>query len=1129
MSPPLMLLLITTSTTLTGAHLSRIQYNVCPKWLMMCANVEWKNVAVASITNCQHHRARCAVPKFPSRATKNNCQLLPVGSHRIHPDQITLVGGNGHADKIIRKQTGWLLLLLLPSLVFAQDPPGTWQQPYAIPVDAEKVSFLGYDSLSSELRVSMWEEMVVPFKLVELNYHGPEADIKITNSGQTGAVLHLEGGKHFIVINNKMDYEVAAHRTSMVYLSVGNSQIFLAIDLINILDNVPVMSSAGPCSVDEGLENYLSNCEYTVFHADGFVTNGILGNDTNAVGFDLPETNAELFKFEEVVSGGDNYNKKFKLKVLKKLDYTQNAVYSFLVTVYDLNRTHTATQNIVVQVINVESRDPVFTRPFTTQRIDEKSPYSTIVQAIDGDTGLGRPICYEIVTEQEKYAEYFSIGRETGELNVKPINRDHEQNEFYQFTIWAYKCHNREFNESNVGAIILNDLNDSPPVFSVEPTQLKFWENTPMELDFEQFTIDDLDLGPHATYSVDLQERVSNELLEDVSSFSITPRSGYQRVNFTLTVVNPAELDYEVLARQKFDLLVTAKEEVHTTVQVLNIELLNWNDEVPQFELDTYRISCRETVEEGYQLVTVHVTDRDIEDSVELEILSNIRRDLNVTKLESTVDKQYSFLISTNRNDVFDWDIASEVVVQLQASDTLQTEKNEQIHHVFAQLIITVLDVNNKPPSIVLPRGSIHIEENSAPGTVASIAGEDATIIGTDPDSSAELVFSIDWEKSYAVKTGATVSFTIFEGCLVFQVDRTNPNHVVGKLVVNPDYDQATINQKLDYEAYETLFLNIKLVDMKQEIPPGDTETLLVIQIDDVNDNAPEFVDSTLTDERFVLEEATAGSIVGSIAAIDKDGPLYNQITYSLRATNPNHAGWISIDPLTGLLSVNATETNPINCDDPITADIPLDITITDGEFTASGQVSVKITDTNNQNPLFSVPDDQIIRILEKPPVETEIQRLRAKDLDRDEPFHTAAFELDLRTYPELQRYFDIVREQEKVDDRMINIALVRVRPNGEKLDRDAGPAQHQIKVIAIDNPNSSGRRNSDDTTFTLVLLDVNDNRPELPVHGELKLSENTAEGVAIVDVFEATDRDDRETPNAKINYRILQISAGRL
>lgn len=77
-------------------------------------------------------------------------------------------------------------------------------------------------------------------------------------------------------------------------------------------------------------------------------------------------------------------------------------MYSFQVKVYDLDRTHEASQNIVVQVKNIESRDPVFTRPFTTQRIDEKSPFSAIVQAIDGDTGLGRQICYELVTEQEK-------------------------------------------------------------------------------------------------------------------------------------------------------------------------------------------------------------------------------------------------------------------------------------------------------------------------------------------------------------------------------------------------------------------------------------------------------------------------------------------------------------------------------------------------------------------------------------------------------------------------------------------------------------------------------------------------------------------------------------------------------
>lgn len=83
----------------------------------------------------------------------------------------------------------------------------------------------------------------------------------------------------------------------------------------------------------------------------------------------------------------------------------------------------------------------------------------------------------------------------------------------------------------------------------------------------------------------------------------------------------------------------------------------------------------------------------------------------------------------------------------------------------------------------------------------------------------------------------------------------------------------------MDYESYETLFLTIRLVDLNQVIPPGDTEAVLVLQLDNVNDNEPEFVGNTLTVERFVLEEAEPGTIVGSIAAIDKDG---DTITYTI-------------------------------------------------------------------------------------------------------------------------------------------------------------------------------------------------------------------------------------------------------
>lgn len=123
-----------------------------------------------------------------------------------------------------------------------------------------------------------------------------------------------------------------------------------------------------------------------------------------------------------------------------------------------------------------------------------------------------------------------------------------------------------------------------------------------------------------------------------------------------------------------------------------------------------------------------------------------------------------------------------------------------------------------------------------------------------------------------------TISITHYS-CLIIDVDSTDHNRVTGRIRVNPELNQSTINERLDYEAYETLFLTVRLVDEKQVIPPGDTEAIIVIQIGNVNDNEPEFVGNTLDVERVVLEEADRGTIVGTIAAIDRDG---DPITYSI-------------------------------------------------------------------------------------------------------------------------------------------------------------------------------------------------------------------------------------------------------
>lgn len=97
-------------------------------------------------------------------------------------------------------------------------------------------------------------------------------------------------------------------------------------------------------------------------------------------------------------------------------------------------------------------------------------------------------------------------------------------------------------------------------------------------------------------------------------------------------------------------------------------------------------------------------------------------------------------------------------------------------------------------------------------------------------------------------------------------------------LSVNPSFQF-----NIDYEKYEVVYLAITVEDTDQEIMPNSASGILVIQIEDENDNPPEFVDNTLTVGRRAIEEAEQGTLIGNIIARDIDGPDNNVIQYSIR------------------------------------------------------------------------------------------------------------------------------------------------------------------------------------------------------------------------------------------------------
>lgn len=49
---------------------------------------------------------------------------------------------------------------------------------------------------------------------------------------------------------------------------------------------------------------------------------------------------------------------------------------------------------------------------------------------------------------------------------------------------------------------------------------------------------------------------------------------------------------------------------------LVNINLLDYNDELPIFENSSYAVSCKENIKKGEEIITVKATDRDAEDIV---------------------------------------------------------------------------------------------------------------------------------------------------------------------------------------------------------------------------------------------------------------------------------------------------------------------------------------------------------------------------------------------------------------------------------------------------------------------------------------------------------------------------------
>ncbi|KAM7000070.1 protocadherin alpha-2-like isoform 4-T4 [Tautogolabrus adspersus] len=392
------------------------------------------------------------------------------------------------------------------------------------------------------------------------------------------------------------------------------------------------------------------------------------------------------------------------------------------------------------------------------------------------------------------------------------------------------------------------------------------------------------------------------------------------------------------------------------------------------------------------------------------------------------------------------------------------------------QIHVNILDVNDNIPTFSKTLYKASVQENAARGTVVIMLN------ATDLDEgiNGKLVYSL-------IKRGNADRSSTFD--------------------INPETGEITVKGTLDYE--ETSAYEVRVQAKDQGTSPRSAHAKLLIEIIDVNDNAPEIsVTSLMTP---VKEDAELGTIVALVTVSDKDGgnngvtncKVVGSVPFKLKSNYKNDYSLVVDGPLdrenTSLYNVTITATDE--------GSPPL---------SSVRVITVHVSDVNDNAPRFMEPVVNIY-VKENSPTGSVIYTISAFDPDLN---HNAKLTYKLLdSYPRSIPITSVVNINSETGD------IVSLQSfNYEELKT------FQFKVQAAD---SGVPPLSSNVTVNVLILDENDNNPTILApyseHGSVN-SESipySAEAGYFVAKIRALDADSGY--NALLSYHLSEHKGNNL
>ncbi|CAJ1058169.1 cadherin-related family member 2 [Xyrichtys novacula] len=524
------------------------------------------------------------------------------------------------------------------------------------------------------------------------------------------------------------------------------------------------------------------------------------------------------------------------------------------VTVSD-GRNPPVIRSIIIVLLDANDNRPIFETASNDFTLPENMAVGSSLfrmMATDADSSSAAVIHYSIddVTPSSGLG-LFTIVRNTGEVKLLGNLNYTALSTFYRLQINATdgggKCHFSEtvYHSSIAYALItVEDVPDLDPQFLNVPYMARVEENSPLAQSVFKVTAIDQDTGVNDEITFTIEDSTVDGLFQISNDGTISVSSNIDREEL-------GDTDTVILTVKATEANLNIHGVYANTTANVQITIIDTNDNKPEFAEASYEFFVKEG-EKGAFVGSVTAEDPD-----QIEDFNRISFGIVDGSFGSFIIRTHAMERGYRGNLAVDPDIELDYESDRKQFRLLVEAVDPGQLSAEVMVVVNVEDVNDERPEF-RPTAPVTVKENT---TISEAVGR---FTAQDRDGNHSLVYELE-----SIKCRCNGSLT---PCSYFLLDPT------GEVRLNPEI-------VVDYEQCDQVLMEAQVVDEFTEKGENNSVTTeqMVINIEDINDNIPEFI---LSDSVFVVvsESASKGTSVARVTASDQDSGINRRIEFEVTA-----------------------------------------------------------------------------------------------------------------------------------------------------------------------------------------------------------------------------------------------------